>query len=192
VKDVSRASPVQGYTGRWERKAGADAGAAYDFLIGDDIDTLLSEDASFRDRLVAGAFLGTTIIPQGRIAKLGAVVRASRIGARVAETAAKCGKAARVALKGLRRGIGKGPAKKSFNPFLGKTPTQVDEMFTKKGFEMKGPNPIAGKGSYINPNTSRSYYIDKGGTYRKGYEPPHVDVSRSEYSPFKKRKFPLE
>jgi len=78
-------------------------GAAYDFLIGDDIDTLLYEDASFRDRLVAGAFLGTTIIPQGRIAKLGAVARATRIGARVAETAAKCGKAARVALKGLRR-----------------------------------------------------------------------------------------
>ena len=78
-----------------------------------------------------------------------------------------------------------------FNPFKGKTPQQLDEMFRAKGFEPKGPDPISGRGSYINPQTGRKYYIDPGGTYKKGTELPHVDVHRPDWSPLPKRKFPL-
>jgi hypothetical protein len=79
-----------------------------------------------------------------------------------------------------------------FNPFKGKTPEQVGEMFEAKGFEPRGPDPVGGKGGYVNPATGRSYHIDPGGTYKKGVEPPHVDVNRSKTSDLPKRKFPTE
>jgi hypothetical protein len=65
-------------------------------------------------------------------------------------------------------------------------------MFEKKGFEARGPDPLAGKGGYVNPKTGRSYHIDPGGTYKKGTEGPHVDVNRSKGSSMPKRKLPLE
>ena len=77
------------------------------------------------------------------------------------------------------------------NPFIGKTPQQVDEMFRKKGFQPRGPNPASGKGGYVNPKTGRSYYIDPGGKYKRGIEPPHVDVNRPKGSKLPKKKYPL-
>ena len=85
---------------------------------------------------------------------------------------------------GAKRGLGG-------NPFKGKTPQQIDDAFRKKGFDVKGTDPVAGKGSYINPKTGRKYYIDKGGKYKKGTELPHVDVHRPSSSSLPKKKFPL-
>jgi hypothetical protein len=77
------------------------------------------------------------------------------------------------------------------NPFQGKTAEQIGNMFRNKGYIPKGPSPVAGKGSYLNPKTGRKYYIDKGGKYRKGTELPHVDVHRPPGSSLPKKKFPL-
>ncbi|RDE34706.1 hypothetical protein DV713_11750 [Parageobacillus thermoglucosidasius] len=77
-------------------------------------------------------------------------------------------------------GVAKGTNKSEGlgNPFKGKTFKEIEDMFMKKGFEKRGPDPLNGKGGYVNPKTGRSYYLDKGGHYKKGYEPPHVDVNR--------------
>jgi RHS repeat-associated protein len=77
------------------------------------------------------------------------------------------------------------------NPFQEKTPQQIDKIFRDKGFDVKGTDPIAGKGSYINPKTGRKFYIDKGGKYKKGTELPHVDVHRPPSSSLPKKKLPL-
>jgi len=77
------------------------------------------------------------------------------------------------------------------NPFKGKSPQQIDNAFREKGFDAKGIDPVAGKGSYINSKTGRKYYIDKGGKYKKGTELPHVDVHRPSGSLLPKKKFPL-
>jgi len=61
------------------------------------------------------------------------------------------------------------------NPFRGKTPAEIDEMFRRKGFEPRGPNPASGKGGYVNPKTDRSFHIDEKNRFG---EPPHVDVNR--------------
>ena len=61
------------------------------------------------------------------------------------------------------------------NLFKAKSPQQIDRMFRKKGFETRGPNPLGGKGGYVNPKTGRSYHIDVNN--RSG-EPTHVDVNR--------------
>ncbi len=45
------------------------------------------------------------------------------------------------------------------NPFKGKSPKQIDRLFRNKGFETRGPNPLGGKGDYVNPKTGRSYHI---------------------------------
>jgi RHS repeat-associated protein len=76
------------------------------------------------------------------------------------------------------------------NPFKGKTPTQIDEMFTKKGFDPRGPDPVNGKGGYVNPKTNRSYHIDEKNSFG---EPPHVDVNRPRNygGSLPKRKFPM-
>ena len=79
----------------------------------------------------------------------------------------------------------------SGNPFKGKTPPQIDEMFRRKGFQPRGPNPVDGKGGYVNPTTGRSYHIDPGGEYKRGIEPSHVDVNRPKGSKLSKKKFPL-
>lgn len=61
------------------------------------------------------------------------------------------------------------------NPFKEKTAREIDQMFRAKGFELRGPDPLTGKGGYINPKTGRSYHIDEANSYG---EPPHVDVNR--------------
>ena len=79
------------------------------------------------------------------------------------------------------------------NPFKGKSADEIDAMFRQKRFETRGIDPKNGKGGYVNPKTGRSYYIDKGGQYKKGYEAPHVDVNRDAYNGYngklKKKKY---
>ena len=79
----------------------------------------------------------------------------------------------------------------TMNPFKGKTSTQIDKMLRGKGFEPREPNPINGKGGYVNPKTGRSYHIDKHNSYN---EKPHVDVNRpKEYKgPLGKKKYDME
>jgi len=80
------------------------------------------------------------------------------------------------------------------NPFRGKSFEKIEDMFMKKGFEKRGPDPLKGKGGYVNPKTGRSYYLDKGGNYKKGFELPHVDVNRLKNSNvnLSKKKYFLE
>jgi RHS repeat-associated protein len=61
------------------------------------------------------------------------------------------------------------------NPFKGKTPIEIENELLNKGFIPRGPNPIDGKGGYVNPKTGRSYHIDMNNSYG---ESPHVDVNR--------------
>jgi hypothetical protein len=76
------------------------------------------------------------------------------------------------------------------NPFKGKTAAQIDEMFKAKGFEPRGPDPLNGKGGYVNPKTGRSYHIDEANSFG---EPPHVDVNRAKTydGPLDKKKYPF-
>ena len=76
------------------------------------------------------------------------------------------------------------------NPFKGKSATEIDVMFVTKGFELRGPNPLGGKGGYVNPKTGRSYHIDEANSFN---EAPHVDVNRlrSYRGPLEKRKYDI-
>jgi RHS repeat-associated protein len=86
-----------------------------------------------------------------------------------------------------------GPPNKGLgtNPFKGKTPNQIEDMFNKKGFQPSGPDPLNGYGGYVNPKSGRSYHIDPT-SYGKYPEPNHVDVNRlrSYKGDLKKRKYP--
>lgn len=65
------------------------------------------------------------------------------------------------------------------NPFKGKSALEIDEMFRAKGFQPKGPNPMGGQGSYVNPRTGRGYHIDARHGARPPYpKGPHVGVHR--------------
>lgn len=80
------------------------------------------------------------------------------------------------------------------NPFKGKTPAQIDAMFRAKGFSARGPDPVGGKGGYVNPSTGRSYHIDpEAQVFRAGTEMPHVDVNRAKGydGMLEKKKYPL-
>lgn len=78
------------------------------------------------------------------------------------------------------------------NPFKGKTPDQIDKMFLDKGFQPRGPDPVGGKGGYVNPKTGRSYHIDPvTQQWKAGAEYPHVDVNRPKGSDLPKKKYPL-
>jgi hypothetical protein len=74
------------------------------------------------------------------------------------------------------------------NPFRGKSPNKIDDMFRKKGFEPRGPDPENGLGGYVNPENNRSYHIDPKNSFN---EPPHVDVNRSKTydGPLTKKKY---
>ena len=61
------------------------------------------------------------------------------------------------------------------NPFKGKTPDEIDKALRAKGYDPRGPDPVSGKGGYVNPKTGRSLHIDPANSYG---EPPHVDVNR--------------
>jgi len=75
------------------------------------------------------------------------------------------------------------------NPFKGKSPVEIDKMFKAKGFEPRGPDPLNGKGGYVNPKTGRSYHIDEANSFG---EEPHVDVNRPKAydGPLDKKKYP--
>ena len=77
------------------------------------------------------------------------------------------------------------------NPFSGKSSFQINDMFKAKGFEPRGPDPMSGKGGYVNPNTGRSYHIDEADNFG---ESPHVDVNRPKNynGPLDKKKYFLE
>ena len=78
------------------------------------------------------------------------------------------------------------------NPFQGKNPSQIRDIFIGKGFVPRGPDPLNGKGGFVNPKTGKSSHIDPGGCFKKGFEPPHVDANfRRGQGPSgkKKRKF---
>jgi RHS repeat-associated protein len=80
-------------------------------------------------------------------------------------------------------------ARRSFNPFKGKTPQQIENMFLNKGFRPSGPDPISGNGGYVSPS-GRSFHIDPT-NYGRFREPPHVDANRPRKyrGPLEKRKF---
>ncbi len=61
------------------------------------------------------------------------------------------------------------------NPFVGRSAEEVESMFLEKGFEPRGPDPLNGRGGYVNPETGRSYHIDMNNSYN---EPSHIDVNR--------------
>ena len=63
-------------------------------------------------------------------------------------------------------------------------------MLKAKGFEPRGPDPLNGKGGYVNPKTGRSYHIDEANSFG---EPPHVDVNRPKTydGPLDKKKYPF-
>ena len=48
-------------------------------------------------------------------------------------------------------------------------------ILEKKGYVPRGPDPTAGRGTYVNPNTGRGYHIDALHGPPKG---PHVGVHR--------------
>ena len=76
------------------------------------------------------------------------------------------------------------------NPFVGKSFEEIDHMFRMKGFEMKGIDPLMGKGSYFNPKTGTKYYLDWGRKkYKTGREAYHVDVFYNEHQNYEKVKF---
>ena len=60
------------------------------------------------------------------------------------------------------------------NPFLGKSAEEIAEMFKSKGFEPRGPDPIGGRGGFVNPKNGRSYHID----FNTPGHDPHVDINR--------------
>jgi hypothetical protein len=95
---------------------------------------------------------------------------------------------------GLAPDVGINQAEGLGNPFRGRTPEQIDEMFKANDFETRGKDPIGGKGGYVNPRTTRSYYIDPlARETGQGTEFPHVDVNRlrSYPGPLEKKKYPL-
>jgi hypothetical protein len=76
------------------------------------------------------------------------------------------------------------------NPFKGKTAQEIDAMLKAKGYQPRGPDPLNGKGGYVNPETGRSYHIDSANSYG---EPAHVDVNRPRgyNGPLDKSKFSM-
>lgn len=78
------------------------------------------------------------------------------------------------------------------NPFKDKTFNQIDKILRRKGFKLKGPDPLNGKGMYINPKSGIKYYFDKGGYYKNGFEKPHVDVFYNDHPSLEKVRFFLD
>lgn len=61
------------------------------------------------------------------------------------------------------------------NPFRGKAARDIAEMLTKKGYVPRGPDPVSGRGTFVNPRTGRGYHIDLAHPEPKG---PHVGIHR--------------
>ena len=115
----------------------------------------------------------------GFIPAFGDVGKLARVGKHI--------DAVRSALNTGKRGDGL-----TANPFKGKSPKQIEKMFEAKDFEPRGPDPLSGKGGYVNPKSGYSYHIDPGGTYKKGIELPHVDVNYPHGVNLPKKKLPIE
>ncbi len=80
------------------------------------------------DRFVAAAGIGAGLIPGGKVGLKGL----TRIGGAAVRSADEVADVARGAARAVgNTGLG--------NPFKGKTPAQIDEMFKAKGFEPRGP-----------------------------------------------------
>ena len=81
-------------------------------------------------------------------------------------------------------------AGRSFNPFKGKTSSEIDEMFINKGYTPKGPDPMNGRGTYVNPKNGRGYHVDANHPPGK---PPHVGAHRPRgyRGPLDTRDFPF-
>ena len=144
--------------------------------------------------MYAGEVLGLIEAVAGAVAGVAAAARWARGAARGAGRGAGGGSAGGGGSATPPGGAGAGGINKGFNPFKGKSPSDIDRMFRSKGYKPSGPDPINGRGGYVNPKTKRSYYIDPGKTYKKtGPESPHVDVNRPRgyKGPLPKRKFPL-
>jgi Bacterial toxin 37 len=76
------------------------------------------------------------------------------------------------------------------NPFKGKAPQEIGDMLTNKGYVPKGPDPVAGQGTFLNPKTGRSVHIDANHPPPK---PPHVSVQRPrDHRNLPPREYPLE
>jgi hypothetical protein len=71
-------------------------------------------------------------------------------------------------LAGSARGLGA-------NPFIGKSPSGIGRMLEQKGFIPRGPDPVAGRGNFVNPRTGRGFHIDGSHPPPKG---PHVGAHR--------------
>jgi RHS repeat-associated protein len=61
------------------------------------------------------------------------------------------------------------------NPFKGKTAQEIEKMLLEKGYTPKGPNPLTGHGTYVNPKSGRAFHID---ALHPPPKPPHVGVYR--------------
>ena len=141
--------------------------------ITDDKNTYLSQ----RDELLGGREERQAAIDSGKNA----------LGFMVEEVVMSAGGS--ILGKGLK--IPKTSSTIKSNPFKGKTPQQIDKMFRRKNFSTRGPNPVTGKGGYVNPKTGRSFHIDQNNRFN---ERPHVDVNRpkSYNGKLPKKKFPME
>lgn len=61
-----------------------------------------------------------------------------------------------------------------FKPFFCKSVNEIDNMFKVKGFQLKGPDPISGRGNYVSPS-GRGFHLDANHPPGKL---PHVGVHR--------------
>jgi RHS repeat-associated protein len=96
-------------------------------------------------------------------------------------------------IRGVRTCATKKAGKGLGNPFKDKSAKEIDQMFKDKGFRESGPDPLNGKGGYVDPKTGRSYHIDPK-EYGKYREANHVDVNRPRgyKGPLDKKKLPYK
>jgi RHS repeat-associated protein len=128
--------------------------AAANVLIGILIDDLIGDGCYTLEELAFDAALGAALGPLGMYGRTGAVGASALTKVAPAAAAAKSLAA---------------------NPFTGKTAREIAEMLEKKGYVPRGPDPVAGRGTYVNPQTGRGYHIDASHPPPKG---PHVGAHR--------------
>ena len=141
----------------WEGLTGrGDGEANYSNLGGALKDGYDGEGAGFAEStLQDGLSFGAGAL--GALAKIGSFLRSAKAAKNTAHGAIDAGK-----------GLGQ-------NPFRGKTPEEIEEMLTKKRYTPRGPDPLDGRGTYVNPRNGRGYHIDSKHAEPKG---PHVGVHR--------------
>ena len=105
--------------------------------------------------------------------KAGMVVDAAGNSAKTTQVA-RVGEAAEATAQAGAK-VGNVADKLPVNPFKGKTNEEIAKMFERKGFTARGPEPLSGKGDWLNDKTGRSFHIDRKNSFN---ERPHVDVNR--------------